>query len=92
MRAYHIYVQTGIIAQGMLQYLAMTKEKLVWAHFGSWIRTIRPGVLPSEMIVSDALKNSLPDFLCRGPVATSWRKFVLGNIDSERAENSRSAG
>jgi len=38
------------------------------------------------------LKNSLPDFLCRGPVATSWRKFVLGNIDSERAENSRSAG
>ncbi len=91
MRAYHLYVQTGVIAQGMLQYLAMTKEKLVWDYFGSWIRTIRPGVLPSEMIVSEALKNSLPEFLRFGTVATSWRKFLRENVDTERSENSRSA-
>ncbi len=89
MRAYHLYVQTGVIAQGILQYLAMTKETLVWAHFGSWIRTIRPGVLPSEMIVSESLKNTLPEFLRFGPVATSWRKFLLNNIDTERSESSR---
>lgn len=89
MRAYHLYVQTAVIAQGMLQYLAMTKEKLVWAHFGSWIRTIRAGVLPSEMIVSESLKNTLPEFLRFGTVATSWRKFLLNNIDTERSESSR---
>ena len=91
MRAYHLYVQTGVIAQGMLQYLAMTKEKLVWAHFGSWIRTIREDVLPSEMIVSESLKNTLPEFLQFGAVATSWRKFLQKNIDTERSESSRFA-
>ena len=91
MRAYHCYVQIGVIAQGMLQYLAMTKEKLVWDYFGSWIRTIRPGVLPSEMIVSEALKSRLPEFLRLGPVATSWRKFVQKNVDTERSENSGAA-
>ncbi len=91
MRAYHLYVQTGVIAQGMLQFLAMTKEKLVWAHFGSWIRTIRTGVLPSEMIVSESLKNTLSEFLYLAPVASSWRKFVLNNVDTERSEISRSA-
>ncbi len=58
MHAYHVFVQTGMIAQGMLQYLAMTCDGLVWKHFGTWIRTIRPDVLPSEMIVSAALKNT----------------------------------
>ena len=91
MRAYHVFVQVGIIAQGMLQYLAMTKEKLVWAHFGSWIRTIRPGVLPSEMIVSESMKNTLPEFLQCSFIAETWRKFVLRKIDFERAESARFA-
>ena len=91
MRAYHLYVQTALIAQGILQYLAMTKETLVWAHFGSWIRTIRSGVLPSEMIVSESLKNTLPEFLRFATVATSWRKFMHQNVDPERSVISRSA-
>ncbi len=37
MHAYHVFVQTGMIAQGMLQYLAMTCDGLVWKHFGTWI-------------------------------------------------------
>ena len=60
-------------------------------HFGSWIRTIRPGELPSEMIVSESLKNTLPEFLRFGTVATSWRKFMHQNVDPERAVSSRSA-
>jgi hypothetical protein len=63
MRAYQCFVQTGLIAQGMLQYLSMTCEEQAWQHFGSWIRAIGPGVLPSEAVVSDALRNTLPDFL-----------------------------
>jgi DDE superfamily endonuclease len=91
MHAYHVFVQTGMIAQGMLQYLAMTHEDLVWKYFGTWIRTIRPDVLPSEMIVSAALKNTLPDFLHHGVKASGFRKFLLDKIDFTRSENSRFA-
>lgn len=91
MRAYHTFVQCGMIAQGMLQYLAMTRDELVWKHFGSWIRTIRPDVLPSEMIVSEALRNTLSEFLHHSVIAVPLRKFILGNIDFARTEGRRFA-
>lgn len=89
MRAYHVFVQTGMIAQGMLQYLSMTRDELVWKHFGTWIRTIRPDVLPSEMVVSEALKNTLPEFLHHSVVAAPFRKFILDRIDFSRADGER---
>lgn len=91
MHAYHVFVQTGMIAQGMLQYLAMTREHLVWKYFGTWIRTIRPDVLPSEMIVSAALKNTLPEFLHHSGKASVFRIFILDKIDFTRSESSRFA-
>src|ERR1035438_6992005 len=42
--AYHRHIQLGLIAQGLLQILSATQPKLVWRSFGSWIRTIRPGL------------------------------------------------
>jgi hypothetical protein len=89
MRAYHCFVQTGLIAQGMLQYLSMTCEKQVWQHFGTWIRTIRPGVLPSEAVVSDALKNTLPDFLASSITGLAVEKFISSRIDRKRASKQR---
>jgi hypothetical protein len=91
MRAYHVYVQTGMIAQGMLQYLSMTCEQLVWQNFGTWIRTVRRGVLPSEMIVSQALKSTLSEFLHRGVRGAIFRKFLLERIDPDRADGQRLA-
>jgi hypothetical protein len=46
-RAYHVFVMAGIIAQGLLQYLSVCHSALVWRSFGSWLRTIRPGIPPS---------------------------------------------
>ena len=46
--AYHRHIRIGLIAQGILQYLAVTYPRLVWASFGSWLRTIRPGIPPSD--------------------------------------------
>jgi hypothetical protein len=40
MRAYHAFIQAGMVAQGLLQYLAIGAPKLVWSSFGSWLRTI----------------------------------------------------
>ncbi len=91
MRAYHLFVQCGTIAQGMLNYLAMTQKERVWRCFGSWIRTIRPDVLPSEAVVSDALKNTLPEFLHRCSCGSIWRKFILSRIDSNLSEGERLA-
>ncbi len=87
MRAYHCFVQVGLIAQGMLQYLSMTCEKAVWKNFGSWIRTIRPNVLPSESVVSSALKNTLPEFLACSITGGIIEKFITSKIDQEMPDS-----
>ena len=89
MRAYHCFVQTGLIAQGMLQYLSMTCEEHVWQHFGSWIRTIRPGVLPSEAVVTDALRNTLSDFIASSISGLAIEKFISSRIDRQRTAKQR---
>jgi len=45
---YHRHIQCGLIVQGLLQYLALAFSKKIWRYFGSWLRTIRPDVLPSD--------------------------------------------
>src|SRR5215470_4958327 len=59
--AYHRHIQLGLIAQGLLQILSAIKPNLVWQSFGSWIRTIRPGLAPSEQVVAIALRNTFPE-------------------------------
>jgi len=89
MNAYHAHVQLGLIAQGILQILAMTAHKVVWQNFGSWIRTIRPNVLPSEAIVMSSLKNTLPEFLKGSTTDLNIEKFILDKIDLGRPEGQR---
>ena len=87
--AYHRHIQLGLIAQGLLQILSATIPKSVWRSFGSWIRTIRPGLAPSEQVAAIALRNSLPEFLA-GPAKTSILvKFLRARIDLSRAEGIR---
>jgi len=84
MRAYHAFIQAGVVAQGLLQYLAVVAPKLVWDSFGSWLRTIRPGIPPSELVVAIALRQTLPEFLI-GPAKTnSLTKFITDRQDTEK--------
>ena len=46
--ACHRFIQLGLIAQGIMLAPATTVPQLVWASFGSWLRTIRPGDLQSQ--------------------------------------------
>jgi hypothetical protein len=73
LHAYHVFSQAGIICQGPLQYLAVAFPQLVWNSFGSRLRTIRPGIPPSELVVATALRQSLPEFLLNTPKAPSSR-------------------
>jgi hypothetical protein len=79
--AYHRFIQIGLIAQGLLQYLSVSFPALIWSNFGSWIRTIRPGILPSEYVTSVALRNSFPYFLAVSFPASTFAKFIADRID-----------
>jgi hypothetical protein len=87
--AYHAHIQLGLIAQGLLQTLALLRTSAVWQHFGSWLRTIRPHILPSEFVVAVALRHSLPLFLADSPADHSLVKFIRDRIDLGRTEGLR---
>jgi hypothetical protein len=53
---------TGI-AQGLLQHLALNHTAEVWRQFRSWLRPMNPALPPSELVVSCALRATLPEFL-----------------------------
>ncbi len=89
MRAYHLHIQLGVIAQGLLQVMAITTPKQVWTLYGSWLRTIRPGVPPSEAVTTLAMRNSLPQFLAGSNKKHILAKIMRRNIDPERAEGMR---
>ncbi len=89
--AYHRFIQIGLIAQGLLQYLSVSFPDVVWANFSSWLRTIRPGIPPSEYVTSLALRNSFPDFLSGSPDTDTFTKFLIDRIDFKRAKALRLA-
>jgi hypothetical protein len=84
MDAYHRYVQLGCIAQGLLQHLAINFRQTVWTQFKSWLRTMKTDLVPSEMVVSLALKSSFPHFLLDTTTEPELKKFILDRADSDR--------
>ena len=90
--AYHRYIQLGIIAQGLLQYLSVTQSQTVWNKFGSWIRTARTGIPPSEMVVATSLRNSMGEFLTDCNLDENFEKFLAQKIDLTRIERFRLTG
>jgi len=89
LNAYHRFVHAGIVAQGILHYLASACPALVWNSFGSWLRTIRPGIPPSELVCAAALRNTLPDFLMASPNTVIFAKFIADRLDTSRYEGFR---
>jgi hypothetical protein len=89
LRAYHTFIQTALIAQGIMQIISMSMPELVWKCFGSWLRTIRPNTLPSEHVVMTALRNNLPDFLKDKDSDPILTKFILEKLDLSRYEGNR---
>jgi hypothetical protein len=86
MQAYHCHMQLGIIAQSLLQYLSLTCTQAVWQSFGSWLRTIRDGIYPSEQVTALALRNTLPEFLVNSPDDQILANFIREKLDLDRKE------
>ncbi len=89
LEAYHRHIQLGLIAQGLLQILSATVPELIWHSFGSWIRTLRPGLAPSEQVTATALRNTLPEFLAGSENSSIFTKFLRKRIDLQRTEGIR---
>jgi hypothetical protein len=91
LHACHVFIQAGIICQGLLQYLAVAHPRLVWNAFGSWLRTIRPGIPPSERVAATALRHSLPEFLLDTPQSFIYAKFVIERQGTNKMRPSASS-
>ena len=86
LNAYHLFIHAGVVSQGLLQYLSASCPRLVWASFGSWLRTIRPGIAPSELVVATALRHSLPEFLLSTAQTNILAKFIVDRQDPDRLD------
>ena len=92
MAAYHRYVQLGCIAQGLLQYLSVKCGAQVWRHFNSWMRTMKTDRSPSEMVVAQALRSTLPNFLATTHDKHELEKMLVDNADFSRLPDLRLSG
>ena len=92
MNAYHLYVQLGCIAQGLLLHLSVNHGSLVWNHFRSWLRTMDPSHPPSELVVASSLRETLPEFLDGDAGEEQLRKLVALYRRSDAAGAMRRAG
>ena len=82
--AYERHIQLGLIAQGLLQYLAISFRRVAWFNFHSYIRTACPQKPPSEWVMSHALRHSWPDFLRGLPQGAILKKFLAAKISPQR--------
>ncbi len=76
LRAYHVHVQLGCIAQGLLLHLAINHTAEVWRSFRSWLRTMNPAMPPSELIVASALRSTINVFFAVPPIAPDLTKIM----------------
>ena len=82
--AYHRHIQLGCIVQGLLQYLAVSFPAQVWNSFGSWLRTMKPDLEPSELVVATALRNLFPHFLLISSPDHFFKNFIDDKFDPSR--------
>jgi len=72
----HVFIQSSTVCQGLLQYVAVAFPQVVWNSFGSWLRTIPPGIPPSELVVATALRQRLPEFRLNAALTNIFAKSI----------------
>jgi hypothetical protein len=82
--AYERHIQLGLIAQGLLQYLAVNFRHAVWFNFHSYIRSASPKKPPSEWVVAHALYHTWPQFLAGSSESQTLKKFLASKIAPQR--------
>ncbi len=78
--AYERHIQVGLIAQGLLQYLALNFRRATWFNFHTYMRTAAPEKPPSEWVVAQALRHTWPQFLKDCALSLALKKFLASKI------------
>lgn len=89
LNAYHLYVQLGCIAQGLMTHIAVTRPRMVWNNFTSWFRTMNREEAPSERVVANALGGWLYEFLEDSCPDSKLRKMFRRYRDRRRLRKRR---
>lgn len=74
--SYHLYIQMALISQGLINILAIKHSDEVWNINSSWIRTIRPGIVPSSSVVRIVFRERIKNL---NQLPLSWiniKKFI----------------
>jgi hypothetical protein len=79
--AYERHIQLGLIAQGLMQSLALNFRRVTWFNFHTYIRTAAPQKPPSEWVVAQALRHTWPQFLRVCPQCLNLKKFLASKIN-----------
>lgn len=74
--SFHLFLMLGFIAQGLMQYLSIHCSKLVINNFGTWLRTMRSNICPSEKVVGMAMAQSYSRFLADSVQSSIFAKFL----------------
>jgi hypothetical protein len=74
--AFHIHVQLGCIAQGLLHHLSLNYTAEVWRCFRSWLRTMNPALPPSELVTANALRSGISGFFSSSELDPNLRKIL----------------
>jgi hypothetical protein len=88
LNAYHLFIQLGFIAHGLMQYLSIHHHQIVWKKFGTWLRTIRSNTLPSEKVVALALSRTYIEFLIDDTIGCIFKKFLRKRADISQLQHS----
>jgi hypothetical protein len=91
MIAFHLHVQLGCIAPGLLQHLSLTHSAEVWRCCRTWLRTMKIEQPPSELVTAYMLRSRLREFAFSSkidPNLTNILKTYMTNAEAIRLANS----
>ncbi len=80
MAAYERPIQLGLIAQGLMAYLALRFRCVSWDCANHNLRTVKPQHSPSEWVVMPALRNTWSEFLRGSPLAVTFKRFLAPKL------------
>jgi hypothetical protein len=78
------FVFTALVAQGLLQYLAVCHPALVWQNFNGWYRHLLTSVSPTEEIVQNTLRSHVSEILLGTFIDPAFSKFMDEKIEKSR--------
>jgi hypothetical protein len=64
--------------------VAINFRVTIWAKFRSWLRTMNKNLVPSEMVVAQAMKSSFCEFLMDTSTDREMKKFILDRAEYDK--------